>query len=39
MVANPDGFIVVVAGGDGRHSAWMPAWNVSQSATELIDDI
>lgn len=39
MVANPDGFIVVVAGGDGRHSAWMPAWNVSQGATELIDDV
>jgi len=36
MVANPDGFIVVVAGGDGRHSAWMPSWNVCQGATERI---
>jgi hypothetical protein len=39
MVAKPDGFIVVVAGGDGRHSAWMPSWNVCQGATELIEEI
>jgi hypothetical protein len=37
MVANPNGFIIVVAGGDGRHSAWMPSWNVCQGATELIE--
>ncbi|MDB5811494.1 MAG: hypothetical protein JWN94_3616 [Betaproteobacteria bacterium] len=39
MVAKPDGFIVVVAGGDGRHSAWMPAWNVCEGATELIEEL
>jgi hypothetical protein len=39
MVAKPDGFIVVVAGGDGRHSAWMPSWNVCQGATEIIEEM
>lgn len=37
MVAAPHRFIVVVAGGDGRHSGWMPAWNVSQAATERVE--
>jgi hypothetical protein len=36
MVSGPDYFWIVVAGGDGRHSAWMPAWNVCQGATELV---
>ncbi len=36
MVSGPDYFWVVVAGGDGRHSAWMPAWNVCQGATEAV---
>jgi len=39
MVANPDGFIIVVAGGDGRHSAWLPSWNVCKGATEAIEEI
>jgi hypothetical protein len=39
IVASPDDFIVVVAGGDGRHSAWMPAWNVCRGAREIVDDI
>jgi hypothetical protein len=38
IVASPEGFIIVVAGGDGRHSAWMPAWNVCKGATQLIED-
>jgi CBS domain-containing protein len=38
MVAHSDHFIVVVAGGEGRHSAWMPAWNVCRGARELIDE-
>lgn len=36
MVSAPENFWVVVAGGDGRHSAWMPAWNVCEGATEPI---
>jgi len=36
MVSSPDHFWIVVAGGDGRHSAWMPAWNVCQGATERV---
>lgn len=38
IVAEPGRFIVTVAGGDGRHSAWLPSWNVCQGATELIDE-
>ena len=36
MVSAPDHFWIVVAGGDGRHSAWLPAWNVCQGATEAV---
>jgi hypothetical protein len=36
IVAAPEDFLLVVAGGDGRHSAWMPAWNVCRGATEEI---
>ncbi len=36
MVSAPEYFWVVVAGGDGRHSAWMPAWNVFQGASEVV---
>lgn len=36
MVSTPDHFWIVVAGGDGRHSAWMPVWNVCRGATELV---
>ena len=39
MVAAPERFIVVVAGGDGRHSAWLPSWNVCQGATELVEEV
>ena len=33
MVSAPDLFWIVVAGGDGRHTTWMPAWNVSRGVT------
>lgn len=36
MVSDPSKFWIVVAGGDGRHSAWMPAWNVCEGASEAI---
>ena len=36
IVASPDGIILVVAGGDGRHSSWIPAWGVCQGATEVV---
>lgn len=39
LVANPEGIFLVVAGGDGRHSAWMPSWNICQGATELIETV
>ena len=39
IVASPDDFILVVAGGDGRHSAWLPAWNVCRGATERIEEV
>lgn len=38
IVASAERILVVVAGGDGRHSAWMPSWNVCQGATELIEE-
>jgi hypothetical protein len=38
IVPSPDRIWLVVAGGDGRHSAWMPAWNVCRGATEVIED-
>jgi hypothetical protein len=36
IVAHPDRIILAVAGGDGRHSAWLPAWNVCRGARERI---
>jgi len=27
---------VIVAGGDGRHSAWLAGWGVTRMATEEI---
>ena len=29
---------VVVAGGDGRHSAWMAGWGVTLMSTERIEE-
>jgi hypothetical protein len=36
IVSSPDYLWIVIAGGDGRHSAWMPAWNVCEGATEAV---
>jgi hypothetical protein len=27
-----------VAGGDGRHSSWFPAWSATQRAIEVIEE-
>ena len=39
IVTNPDRISLVVAGSDGRHSAWMPAWGVCRGATEVVTDV
>lgn len=39
IVVRADDFVVVVAGGDGRHSAWMPAWHECQGGTEVIKEV
>jgi len=36
LVTDPDKLILVVAGGDGRHSSWFPAWSATQRAVEVI---
>ena len=36
LVTDPDKLILVVAGGDGRHSSWFPAWSATQRAIEVI---
>ncbi|MBI2322383.1 MAG: hypothetical protein HYU88_09955 [Chloroflexi bacterium] len=36
VVSSADDIILVVAGGDGRHSAWLPAWNVCRGAVERV---
>lgn len=37
LVTDPDRLVLVVAGGDGRHSSWFPAWSTTQLATEIIE--
>ena len=37
LVTHPDKILLVVAGGDGRHSSWFPAWSATQRATEVIE--
>ena len=32
-VSRPENIIIVVAGGDGRHSAWLPTWSTSRAVT------
>ena len=36
IVAKPEDIVVVVAGGDGRHSAWLSCWGVTRIATEIV---
>ena len=38
LVTDPEKLILVVAGGDGRHSSWFPAWSATQRAIEVIDE-
>jgi hypothetical protein len=37
IVFAPEDFVIVVAGGDGRHSAWLSSWYMTQCATERIE--
>ena len=36
IVAKPEDIVVVVAGGDGRHSAWLSGWGVTRITTEAV---
>jgi hypothetical protein len=38
LVTSPDRLILVVAGGDGRHSSWFPAWSATQRAIEVVEE-
>jgi hypothetical protein len=38
LVSTPEAFLLVVAGGDGRHSSWMSAWSATQRAVEVIPE-
>jgi len=37
IVRSADDLVVVVAGGDGRHSAWLAGWGVTRISTQKID--
>jgi hypothetical protein len=37
IVSRPENVWIVVAGGDGRHSTFMPAWNVCEGATQIVE--
>jgi hypothetical protein len=37
IVSRADDLVVVVGGGDGRHSAWLAGWGVTRIATQKID--
>ena len=37
MATDPDKFVIVVAGGDGRHSSWLLPWSATQRAVELVE--
>jgi hypothetical protein len=36
VVRSADDIVVVVAGGDGRHSAWLAGWGVTRVVTQEI---
>ena len=36
IALSPDDIVVVVAGGDGRHSAWLSGWGVTRITTQEI---
>ena len=37
IVRDADDIVIVVAGGDGRHSAWLSGWGVTRMVTREID--
>jgi hypothetical protein len=37
IVFAPEDFVICVAGGDGRHSAWLSSWFMTQCTTEKIE--
>ena len=37
IVYAPEDFVITVAGGDGRHSVWLPSWYTTQCVTEPIE--
>lgn len=37
IVDDPENLVIVVAGGDGRHSSWLLPWSATQRATEIIE--
>lgn len=37
IVDEPRHLIVIVAGGNGRHSSWLPLWSATRLVTELVD--
>jgi hypothetical protein len=37
IVYAPEDFVITVAGGDGRHSAWLSSWYMTRCATERIE--
>ena len=37
IVYTPEDFVICVAGGNGRHSALLSSWCMSQAATEVIE--
>ena len=37
IVRDADDIVIIVAGGDGRHSAWLAGWGVTRMVTRKID--
>ena len=37
MVGSADDVLVIVAGGDGRHSAWLAGWGVTRMVSQVIE--
>ena len=37
IVLAAEDIVVLVAGGDGRHSAWLAGWGVTRVSTQVID--
>ena len=37
IVGSADDVLVVVAGGDGRHSAWLAGWGVTRRTTQVVE--